>query len=253
MPPQQPHPPTPQGGPQRQITPQAPHYDYGSAPHPQLQQSQSGHYDVVPALTQNPGRASGHNPYEFIVNPNTPKQSLNPFKGDAFFKKVAIFGGGIIIILFTAAIILHNSAPKGSVPGMRDAALRQQEIIRISKLASVATSGQDAKNFAVNVQLTMLSSQRDTLNYLASNGLKLKGKALDLDKDPQTDALLLNAATAGNYDTAAVQNLTTQLQTYESILQNTNKETTSPTAKKLLQSNFDTADKLLLQAKALQS
>jgi hypothetical protein len=151
----QPPQPTPQ--PQRSFTPQAPHFDYNSAPHPQqFQQHPNGQYEVVPAPTPNNSRQSGHNPYDFIVNPN-------------------------------------------------------------------------------------------------SHGTKVKKQQLALNKDVQTDALLANALTAGTYDTAVVQNLTSQLQTYEGLLKNTYNQTTGKSARELLQASYDSAAKLLEQAKALNS
>jgi hypothetical protein len=50
-----------------------------------------------------------------------------------------------------------------------------------------------------------------------------------------------------------MQTLTTQLQTYEGLLQNTYKVTASPSTKKLMQQNFVAADALLSQAKQVQT
>jgi type II secretory pathway pseudopilin PulG len=250
----QPPQPTPQ--PQRSFTPQAPHFDYNSAPHPQqFQQHPNGQYEVVPAPTPNNSRQSGHNPYDFIVNPNTPKRSIGGgmFSGKAPWKGLALIGAGLVVVIIIVGIVLSSLAPKGSTPGLTAAAQRQQEIIRIATAATKTAAGQGTRNFATNVQFSVTSSQEQTLAYLKSHGTKVKKQQLALNKDVQTDALLANALTAGTYDTAVVQNLTSQLQTYEGLLKSTYNQTTGKSARELLQASYDSAAKLLEQAKALNS
>jgi hypothetical protein len=149
--------------------------------------------------------------------------------------------------------VLSSLAPKGSTPGLTIAAQRQQEIIRIAALASQSATGQDTKNFVASVELSITSSQMQTLNYLQAHGTKLKGKQLDLYKDAQTDTLLINAANAGNYDKVVVQILSTQLQAYQDSLQDTDRETNSVSAKKLIKDDYTNAQKLLTQVSDLNT
>lgn len=255
MPPNRNNVPTPPtGGPQPSFAPHAPHYDYGAAPqNAQFQQHPNGRYEVVPPLPSaaNSGH-TGHNPYEFIVNPNTPKRSTNIFGGVmSSWKGLAVLGGAVIIILFVAGMVLSSLAPKGSTPGLTAAVQRQQEIIRVATAAGQNATSTDVLNFAMNVELTVQSSQQQTLAYLTSHGTKVSDKLLALDQSAQTDALLANAAAAGNYDSTVTGNLTSQLQTYEGILSSTFKQTNSPSAKALLQADYLTAEKLLAQAKTV--
>jgi hypothetical protein len=219
---------------------------------PAPQQALNGQYAVMPPLPagQNNGH-SGHNPYEFIVNPNTPKHGGNALGGDNFLKKIGLLVGGLVVVLIIAAVVISHFAPKGSTPGLTAIAQRQQEIVRIATLAVTNTTGQDTKNLATNIELSVTSNQTQIVSYLASHGTKLKAKDLALDKSSQTDTLLTNATSAGTYDSVVAQTLASQLQTYESLLQTTYKQTTSKPAKQLIQSCYDSATKLLKQAKSL--
>jgi len=254
--PEQPHQPAqPSPQPQRSFTPQAPHYGYNAAPQmpPQPQAQPSGQYDVLPPLpgVQNNGH-TGHNPYEFIVNPNTPKRGTSLLGGNAFVTKIVVIAGGAIVLMIIAAVALSLLGPKNSAPNMLAIAQRQQEIVRLATAAVAQAGGDDTKNFAANVAASVTSSQQQTLGYLTTHGMKkVPYKTLALDQDAQTDATLASAATAGTYDTAVVQTLSSQLQTYEQLLQTTFKETTGKNARALLQTNFANADLLVQQSKQL--
>lgn len=254
MPPNRNNTPTPtSSSPQPSFAPPAPQTGYNATP--QFQQNPNGAYEVVPPLpvANNVGR-SGHNPYEFIVNPNTPKHTpLGLSNLVSSWKALVVLGVGIIVALIVVSVVMSSLAPKGSTPGLTAAAERQQEIIRIATTATQNATSSDVRNFAITVELTMQSSQSQTVAYLADHGTKLSTKQLALDQSTQTDTLLADAATAGNYDSTVTQNLTGQLQTYEGILNKTFTQTSSTSTKALLQSNYATAQKLLAQAKTLST
>lgn len=216
-------------------------------------QAPSGQYEVVPPLpaANNTGH-SGHNPYEFIVNPNTPKRGRALLGGsNSFLMRIGLLVGGAVVLMIIAAIVISALAPKGSTPGLTAIAQRQQEIIRVATAAATQATGQDTKNFIANTELSVTTSQQQVISYLGSHGTKLGTKQLALDQNAQADTLLTNAATANNYDSAVVQNLTGQLQTYKELLQTTFNQTSSKAAKQLVQNAFTSADKLLAQAKSL--
>jgi hypothetical protein len=252
MPPQQPN---QTNGPRPSFTSQAPHYEYGAAPQQPVQQHPSGQYEVVPPLPvgQNNGH-SGHNPYEFIVNPNTPKHSKFSFGGGSSFGlRLAIVGAGLVVLMIIIGVLMSSLGPKSTTPDLEAIAQRQQEIIRIAAGASQQAAGQDTKNFASNVQITVGSSQTEVLNYLAGRGVKMKSKQLALDQNPKIDTYLTDAASANNYDGALAQTLSDELQTYEALLQKTFKETSSKQTRTVLQDCFTTTAGLQAQAKALSS
>lgn len=221
----------------------------------QPQQHANGQYQVVPPLpVLNNGGHSGHNPYEFIVAPNTRQPKRFSFgSGSSLYIRIGVVLGGITILIIIAAIVASALAPKSSSPGLTAIAQRQEEIVRVSAAASTAVTDQDTKNFVANVNASVGSGQQQVISYLAEHGTKLDSKVLALDYSAQTDTLLADAASANNYDTAAVQNLTEQLQTYESLLRTTFKSSSNKQTKQLMQDCYTSADKLLVQAKALSA
>lgn len=259
MPPRSPYQPSqPQTQqPQRSFNPQTPHLGYGSPSSQHFQRHESGHYEVVPTPQpiQNDGR-SGHNPYDFIVNPNSqtrPGLGLSSLLGGSLMGRVALLGGGLVVIMIVVAVLMSALSPKSVTPELISITQRQQEIIRVSTAAVNQTTSSDAKNFVTNVEASVTTSQVQVIAYLASHGQKLNNKTLGLDKDPQTDAQLTNAATANNYDSAVTQNMITQLQNYEGQLQTAFNATSSVTLKATLQNNYNTANLLLKQAQTLQA
>jgi hypothetical protein len=239
-----------QNGQQPHYTPAQPPYGTGVP-----QQHVNGQYEVLPPLPngQNNGH-SGHNPYEFIVNPNTAKRRGSLLSSNAFVTKIAVIAGGAVLLMIVAGVVISALAPKSNAPDLLAIAQRQQEIIRVSSSATTLAAGDDTKNLVTNINVTLTSDKMLTLSYLMAHGMKkVPAKTLALDKSAETDNTLASAATAGNYDAAAVQNLTGQLQTYERLLQKAYNETHGPIGRKLLQTDFTNADLLLQQAKKISN
>lgn len=222
---------------------------YGGAP----QQNAGGQYQVLPtpAGASNNGH-SGHNPYEFIVNPNTPTKGNKFSPGrDKFMLKIGLLVGGLIIIMLIVGFVVSLLAPKGSTPGLTAIAQRQQEIVRISTAVSTTALGNDTRHFASTTQEAVTSDQLDVIASLKGQGIKLNNKTLALGQDHKTDTVLSDALTAGTYDKVAAQTLQASLQTYEDLLQTTFKDTSVKTTKALLQRCYDSAEKLVNQAKTI--
>lgn len=223
---------------------------YGAAP----QQDANGQYQVLPPLSggQNNGH-TGHNPYEFIVNPNTPPKKASTFggTGDKFLLKIGLLVGGLIVVMIVLAVGISLFAPKGTTTGITAIAQRQQEIIRLSTAVAGQAQSVDIVNFASTAAAATTTSQLKVLGNLSSHGTKLGAKELGVDQDSQTDTQLTNAQAAGTYDTTAIQVLTANLQTYESLLQDNYKLAHSADTRQVLQDCFTAATKLLEQAKVL--
>lgn len=232
--PQQPYQPAPQ-----------PNYGVNSAP----QQAPNGQYQVVPPPSVT-GHPTGHNPYEFIVNPNTPKKGLGLFGGNDFIKKIIFLVGGAVVLMVVAATILSALGPKtDSTTSLISIAQRQQEIIRVASIGSGQATGPTASNFTTNVALSVTSNQNDVLTYLGSKGTKLNAKKLALDRNTQTDKLLADATAASTFDSVVTQTLTSQLTTYQTSLRTAYKQTSSQKTKQLLQNCYNATTLLLEQAK----
>lgn len=256
MQPSQPHQPSgpgpqpPYRPPEYTVNPDTPYGRPGFGSNSTPVQHPNGQYEVVPPPAQGSGAPSGHNPYEFIMNPNMPKKQPLGHK-NAFILRIALIVGGMVALMTVIAVALSLLGPKSSTPGLISIAQRQQEILRISAAATGQATGQDTANFAANINAGVASNKVQIVAYLTSHGTKVDNKLLALDQNPQTDTQLQNASNANNYDTAVTQNLTQQLLTYEGLLQKTFKQTSSAKAKQLLQSSFTSASKLLQQAKTL--
>jgi hypothetical protein len=210
-----------------------------------------------PPSAQNNGH-SGHNPYDFIVNPNTEGKRVGlaaGLGGNSFMVKIGLLIGGAALVMIVVALLLSALAPKGNATGMTGIAERQQEMIRVSTnaLQQQLASSQDAKNFLSNIQASISSEQAAVLNYLSANGTKLGSSTLALDHSTETDSQLSYAASANNFDSAVTQNLTSQLQAYQALLKTTYAQTSSTQAKAILQKNFNDSALLLKQANTLSA
>ena len=266
MPPRQSYQPSPQPQqPQRQGPQQAPRYGYGygydaipGQPHhqPHFQQHPNGHYEVLPTPQVNPNDGhSGHNPYDFIVNPNSSAQRVKfgaGLSGSSLITRIALLGGVLVVVLIVAAVVISALSPKSSTPELISIAERQQEIVRVSTAATKQTTSQDAQNFVSNVQASVSSDQQQVLAYLQAHGTKLGDKILATDQSAQTDTQLGNAATANNYDSAVTQTLVSELQTYQGLLRTMYGQTNSSSAKAMVQIQFSSAGLLIQQGQALE-
>jgi hypothetical protein len=216
-------------------------------------QAPNGQYTNLPPLNNSAG-ASGHNPYEFIMSPNSKKHSGGLSMGGSFGKQIALLAGIALVVITGMFVAFSAFKPKPTTPQLIAIVQRQQEIIRIATAATNQINSQDVSNFVTNTQLTTTTSQAQVTSYLQTHANhKMKSKELALDQDPKVDTLLSDARTAGNYDSTLMKTLTSEIETYEALLQDTYKVTASASTKQLVKQNFAAADGLLSQAKAVQT
>lgn len=220
---------------------QTPQYGINSVP----QQAPNGQYEVLPtpAVT---GRPTGHNPYEFIVNPNTPAKSRFSFGGSGFGKKIAVIvGGGVLLMIVIAVIGSLIFSKKDLTPQLTSLAQQQQEIIRVAIMGTSQATAQSTRNFAVTTQAAMLTSQQQIVGYLGTTGTTLSTKDLSVTKSAETDKTLAAALATSTFDTAVRQNLTTQLSLYEDKLESALAATSNAKLKTILTTNKAAAQLLL--------
>jgi hypothetical protein len=224
----------------------------GYPPYPANGQPQQpyGQNSVLPPLT-NTG-ASGHNPYEFIMNPQKKRRGLGLSGPGGSKNMIIVLCVAVLLLVVVGATLMSALKPKGNAADLIAIAQRQQEIVRIATEATKQVTTANASNFVTTTELTVTSSQTSLITYLQSHdGIKLKGKTLDLDASTKTDTLLSDAASANNYDTVVVQVLSSELDSYQALLQQTYKLTTSKSGKALLQQTFTATADLQSQAKTL--
>lgn len=209
-------------------------------------------YESLPPPTP-AGHASGHNPYEFIINPNTPKKRPLLPGNNSFFVKLGLFLAGFVLLLVVLGVILSAVFSRNDVkPELIETAQMQQEILRIASNDSSADH-QASKDVAASIQLTVLSDQQSLLKYLAGRGTKVNVKTLALGKDSKADQLLESAKATNTYDTAYLQTLATDLAAYQAKLQAIYEKTSSKTLKASLTQYFKNAVLLSEQVKNAQT
>ena len=211
----------------------------------------NGYYPVVPALPSIPNDGhSGHNPYEFIFATPPPKKSL--LSGNTLLMRIGLIVGIVTVLVIAAAIALAALAPTGSAPGMISMAARQQEILRIARVAPKNANEQYTLNFVANVNATITTDKRAVALYLSAHNTKVEPQMLTRDRSTATDTLLKAAASTNTYDSAVTQNLTEQLEAYQKLAKTTYSQSSNKQAKELLQRTYGNATKLLEQARTLQ-
>jgi hypothetical protein len=222
---------------------QTPGFGVNSTP----QRNENGHFEVVPPPSVT-GRSTGHNPYEFIVNPNKPLKKPGLFQGNDFLRRIILMVGGLVIVVILVTVVLNLLVPTKNISGsLISITQSQQEIIRVAAIGSNQASSSNLRNFATTVQVSIGTSQSSILGYLAQFKKVPDAKLLVLGYSKSTDQTLASATATSTFDTAFQQILVSDLSDYTQKVVSTYKTTTNTTTKALLQKNFDTA-KLLLSA-----
>jgi hypothetical protein len=192
------------------------------------------------------------NPYEFIVSPAPPsrKSPLSRLPGfkDPFIAKVVMLLGGIILLLIVGAV-LSSLLFKGktNVQDLIGIAETQNEIVRIATQGTTQSSFQVTKNLAINSELSVQTNQQQFLNYLSKHGTKVGSKTLALKKSSTTDQQLTTAIQSSNFDNVFVQLMQQQLQAYITELEQAEGNSSSTTAKQLINTSLTAAKILLAQ------
>ena len=126
----------------------------------------------------------------------------------------------------------------------------QQELIHLATNAEQATSTQTTltaayQNFVATTDLTVTSAQTQVLQYLLINHQKIKSIDLDAKVSSGLDAELTTSAANGTYTSTLDQIMSTQLSTYQAILQAAYSATSGAKGHALLKSDFDQASLLI--------
>jgi hypothetical protein len=170
-------------------------------------------------------------PYDFITNSQTPKSTPSLLlSGKPLILRIAVFGGGLIVLLILASII------KGLlVPGFNDKPFLsvlqdQQELIHLTGDALGAENGNANlsladQNFIANAQLTLTSAQTQLTNYLTLNKQIVTPREQNLKVSTSLDNQLVTALSAGNYPATFQGIMSNQLAAYTSDMRQAYAET----------------------------
>jgi hypothetical protein len=185
--------------------------------------------------------------YDFFMSPQKP-QRRNPLSGlgggNSMAMRVGIIAGlafVVMMLLYFALSLLGGSSNK---PNLITVAQDQNELIRVTGLATTdgaTQSAQSTQNFAQSAGLSLASEQQDLLNFMAANGGKPSPKLLAQTQDSNTDTELNNAIASSNFDTTFVSIMQTQLKSYQAALQIAFKGAHNTTEKQLLSDDYKSA------------
>lgn len=198
---------------------------------------------------------SDQNPYDFIMNPGAApvKKPLGLGGKNSFFVKIGLIAGGAIVFMIVAAIVINSlTGDKTNTADLQTLAATQTEIARV---ASKGTSGSSdtvaVRSFAVSTQLTMLTQQHATINFLATKNVKMNTKKLAAGLNSQTDAKLQAASSSSTFDSVFVGVMKDELAAYLANLETYYKNATNNDVKALLQNDFRQTQMLQQQLPAV--
>lgn len=201
-------------------------------------------------MAMNP-QNSDQNPYDFIMNPGAApvKKPLGLGSKNSFFVKIGLIAGGAIVFMIVAAIVINSlTADKTNTADLETLAATQTEIARVaSKGTSGSSSTVTVRSFAVSTQLTMLTQQHATVNFLATKNIKMNTKKLSAAVNSQTDAKLQAASSSSTFDTVFVSVMKEQLAAYLSNLETYYKNATNSDVKAMIQTDFQQTQMLQQQ------
>ncbi len=181
--------------------------------------------------------------YDFILNAG-PKRS-SPLAGSSNSSRLLIALGGALLLIIVAAIFLSliRRSPHADTSQLISIAQQQGELARISLAATSNDDAQSTRNFAKTTQLNLQTEQQLFQAYLTNHGAKINKKALEYPsaKSAQTDAVLTNAKTNGDYDSVFISTAQSELTAYERALAQTYQSAQLLSEKRLLQKAFSEA------------
>lgn len=214
------------------------------------QTTQPGAYGSIPA-GPNPTAAVPSNPsdrYDFIFA-EKPVEKKAAFGGSSLMQRVLLIVGGLVALTIAAVLVTSLFSSREDINSRLFAVTQeQQEIIRIAAAGSTKAIGNDARNLALNTQLSLTTSQQAAFAYMKERNGKVDEKLLGAKANAETDKLLEAALTNNTYDTTLVQTLHGQLVTYRTNLNTTYQEVSGENARALLAESYKAADLLIAQA-----
>jgi hypothetical protein len=201
----------------------------------------------------------GHNPYDFIINPQKPVQHPLGIKipgvgGGAFGSKLVVIIGGAVILMIIfgiAAAVLGGGG--NNVTQLVGIAETQAGIVNVATFGYSEVSQTSTLNLAVDTQLTVQSQQIQMVKYITSEGTKVSAKEL-LSKVLKSTQLQLTAAQQNStVDPVFAQIMQNDLQSYSSELKTAYNTSKSSSAKSILATDYNQVQMLLKLVPSLSS
>lgn len=187
-------------------------------------------------------------PYEFILNPSKPPKKKFGLGGNNFALTVALIVGGACIFMIILAIILSAVGGKSlSKTELIDITQTQNELVRISQSAASTATQQTTKNLAVTIQLSMITEQKQALDFLAKNNVEIDKKQLTLKQNAITDQQLASAKSTSTFDLVFSQLMQTELENYAKDLKQLNGKAANKTESDITSTFYSQTQLLISQ------
>ncbi len=186
-------------------------------------------------------------PYAFITQ--APPKQKKPFipQPDSPKRKILLAAGlfGVLVFFGIVFLLIFSSGGANTEP-LISIAQTQNEIIRISTIASPDIKSAATADFNQSTHTSTVSARKQTLDYIAS----LKGKAppakeLALKQSSKTDEALKTANQSGNFDQVVDATLYNQLKAYQAEVAKVYESSGSAKTKALMKSLYDGITTLL--------
>jgi hypothetical protein len=204
---------------------------------------------------------SGHNPYDFIMNPPSPDTQhplgglpLPKIGGKSLGLQIGVLVGGAVILMIILAIIV--SALTGNnlnTTDLIDLAAQQAELIQTANTGNGIVTQSSNQDLSINAVATITTDNNALLSFLTSEGVKPSPKQLAADLSAETTLQLQNAQANSTIDVVFAQVMQNELQTYASNIQKDYNEATNHALRQLLQTDYTQAELLLKEIPAASS
>lgn len=202
---------------------------------------------------QYPGSSQG-NPYDFILNPQeTPKKRFTN-KGSKLAITLLLAVVGAFILTIIISVVFSSIGPKKlSKDDLAGVAQSQQELIRISIQGASDSRVQVSRNLSTTVEYTMMTQQRQVLELLSKQGLKLGKKELALKQNATTDQKFTTAKSTSTYDQTFTQVMQQMLTDYANLLKGLTAKTESQSEKDRMSEYYRQTQQIISQVPYAQN
>lgn len=165
-------------------------------------------------------------------------------------RALIVLGGLLVLIIIVIVFASLLSGGSNINTSLVSLTAQQNELARVATLGTQQAVGQDTKNFAISVQLSVSSDQQQLINYLKTQGHKVGTKELLADQSTKTDSQLTDATSNSTFDSTFDGIVQSQLTSYAQAVKTAFGQATGKNARALLNTEYQNAQLLLKQVPA---
>lgn len=161
--------------------------------------------------------------------------------------RIIVVAGGTLLLIVLAAVFFSilSSSGKNGTQTLISLAQEQNELVRVATIGTTKARSADALNLAATTQLSLESTQTQTVALLQKQGHKLSSKDLALKQDSKTDTALDAAAQNSTFDQTFIKLLAGHLSTYRTNVKNAYDQSANKTERDILNEAYVGVNTLL--------